>query len=116
MAGAIIRQGPHHSAQKSTRTGSREFKTSASKAASVKTSVLSPAMSISSVLMFEQAQRFNPLRSADGTGSHIHAPKHPRKNPCSSPARPAPTTVPGAETRLTPHESRPKEPRQNTPG
>ena len=34
-AGAIIRQGPHHSAQKSTTTGSLELMTSASKLASV---------------------------------------------------------------------------------
>src|SRR5713226_7094132 len=33
-AGAIIRQGPHHSAQKSTTTGPFAFKTSASKFAS----------------------------------------------------------------------------------
>src|SRR5215467_147753 len=33
-AGAIIRQGPHHSAQKSTTTGSADFKTSASNVAS----------------------------------------------------------------------------------
>src|SRR5476651_13327 len=33
-AGAIIRQGPHHSAQKSTTTGPVAFKTSASKFAS----------------------------------------------------------------------------------
>src|SRR5262245_3043956 len=34
-AGAIARQGPHHSAQKSTRTGLPDFKTSESKDASV---------------------------------------------------------------------------------
>src|SRR5512135_3612611 len=34
-AGAIWRQGPHHSAQKSTSTGSEDFRTSASKLASV---------------------------------------------------------------------------------
>src|SRR5258706_13741164 len=34
-AGPIILQGPHHSAQKSTRTGSADFKTSVSKLASV---------------------------------------------------------------------------------
>src|SRR5215468_7620108 len=33
-AGAIIRQGPHHSAQKSTTTGSLDFSTSDSKSAS----------------------------------------------------------------------------------
>src|SRR2546427_11073579 len=42
-----MRHGPHHSAQKSTRTGSGEPKTSWSKAASVKTNVLSPAIFIS---------------------------------------------------------------------
>src|SRR3978361_2389824 len=34
-AGAIIRQGPHHSAQKSTRTGLSEASTSCSKLSSV---------------------------------------------------------------------------------
>src|SRR4029077_15144186 len=33
-AGAIMRQGPHHSAQKSTTTGADDFSTSASKLAS----------------------------------------------------------------------------------
>src|SRR5262245_52528434 len=33
-AGAIMRHGPHHSAQKSTTTGSADFRTSASKVAS----------------------------------------------------------------------------------
>src|SRR5690349_19814479 len=33
-AGAIIRQGPHHSAQKSTTTGLADFRTSDSKVAS----------------------------------------------------------------------------------
>src|SRR5665647_2668512 len=44
-AGAIMRQGPHHSAQKSTTTGSADFKTSASKLAS---DVLPTAMGITS--------------------------------------------------------------------
>src|SRR5665647_2984992 len=44
-AGAIMRHGPHHSAQKSTTTGSADFNTSASKLAS---DVLPTAMALSS--------------------------------------------------------------------
>src|SRR5664279_5775751 len=44
-AGAIMRQGPHHSAQKSTTTGSADFNTSVSKLAS---DVLPTAMGNSS--------------------------------------------------------------------
>src|SRR5579859_1358733 len=43
--GAIIRQGPHHSAQKSTTTGSFDFKTSLSKLASVTLAVSDMATS-----------------------------------------------------------------------
>src|SRR6185503_4496130 len=38
--GAIILQGPHHSAQKSTRTGVVDFKTSSSKLAAVRVTIL----------------------------------------------------------------------------
>src|SRR5215211_1230575 len=38
--GPIMRQGPHHSAQKSTRTGVSDFKTSCSKEASVALTVM----------------------------------------------------------------------------
>src|SRR6266478_8717627 len=40
MVGPIWRHGPHHSAQKSTSTGSGDLSTSLSKAASVKVNVL----------------------------------------------------------------------------
>ena len=43
-AGAIIRQGPHHSAQKSTRTGLSEFSTVFSKSPSVSVNVFSEAI------------------------------------------------------------------------
>src|SRR5437868_10670095 len=39
-AGPIMRQGPHHSAQKSTRTGVSDFRTSCSKEASVALTVI----------------------------------------------------------------------------
>ena len=42
--GAIMRQGPHHSAQKSTSTGTSEFRTSCSQEASEKFRVFSPAI------------------------------------------------------------------------
>src|SRR5215510_13584699 len=38
--GAIILQGPHHSAQKSTNTGVADFKTSSAKLASVRVTML----------------------------------------------------------------------------
>src|ERR1700758_5150109 len=41
-AGAIMRQGPHHSAQKSTTTGSEDFSTSSAKDTSVTLIVLAP--------------------------------------------------------------------------
>jgi hypothetical protein len=43
-AGAMMRQGPHHSAQKSTSTGFVDFKTSASKFSSVNVNVFLPAI------------------------------------------------------------------------
>src|SRR5207249_5320098 len=45
MVGPIWRHGPHHSAQKSTSTGSGDLSTSLSNAASVKVNVLLPAIS-----------------------------------------------------------------------
>src|SRR5277367_5545516 len=42
--GAIARQGPHHVAQKSTRTGLSDFKTSWSKFASVTSTIPLPAI------------------------------------------------------------------------
>src|SRR5579859_137060 len=44
MVGPIWRHGPHHSAQKSTSTGSGDLRTSLSNAASVKVNVLFPAI------------------------------------------------------------------------
>src|SRR5437899_3089643 len=44
MVGPIWRHGPHHSAQKSTSTGSGDLSTSLSNAASVKINVLLPAI------------------------------------------------------------------------
>src|SRR5262245_42535983 len=49
-AGAIIRQGPHHSAQKSTTTGPVAFNTSDSKVAS---ETLPTAMGLTSLLLVE---------------------------------------------------------------
>src|SRR5260370_28143958 len=45
MVVVIMRQGPHHSAQKSTSTGTSEFSTSLSQPASVNVKVLAPAIS-----------------------------------------------------------------------
>src|SRR6266851_5528139 len=45
IVGPIWRHGPHHSAQKSTSTGSGDLSTSLSNAASVKVNVLLPAIS-----------------------------------------------------------------------
>src|SRR5688500_9247526 len=42
--GAIILQGPHHSAQKSTRTGTGELKTSAEKLPSVSVTIFAAAI------------------------------------------------------------------------
>jgi hypothetical protein len=50
-AGAIIRQGPHHSAQKSTTTGLVAFNTSDSK---VLSETLPTAMGITSLLIVEE--------------------------------------------------------------
>src|SRR5690606_28342400 len=47
ITGASARQGPHHSAQKSTRTGVEAFRTSVSKLASVNVTVCSDDMSAS---------------------------------------------------------------------
>src|SRR5947209_11420591 len=44
MTGAIILQGPHHTAQKSTNTGWSAFKTSCSKLASVASTIACTAM------------------------------------------------------------------------
>src|SRR3954467_9376747 len=49
-AGAIILQGPHHSAQKSTSTGSFDFSTSVSKLASVTAVVIGPDLDKSEAL------------------------------------------------------------------
>src|SRR5262245_217686 len=50
IAGPIARQGPHHSAQKSTSTGVGAFKTSASKLPSVNVTTLSEAIAAFAVL------------------------------------------------------------------
>ena len=50
--GAIMRQGPHHSAQKSTRTGTPDFSTSCSKSASL-------VCLISSLAMVTSIERFD---------------------------------------------------------
>src|SRR5271156_3764792 len=42
--GAMARQGPHHLAQKSTKTGESDFKTSGSKFASVTSTIPFPAI------------------------------------------------------------------------
>src|ERR1035437_6292659 len=45
IVGAICRHGPHHSAQKSTKTGTSDRSTSGSNVASEKLNVFSPAIS-----------------------------------------------------------------------
>src|SRR6478609_7185910 len=62
MIGVIWRQGPHQVAQKSTRTGVSDLRTSASQAASVKFSVLTPAIFLFSSyesLDFRAAQKIH---------------------------------------------------------
>src|ERR1017187_3975552 len=66
MVGAICRHGPHHSAQKSTRTGTSERSTSWSNVASEKFSVLSPAISSPD---FNLSIRI-PRGPKDSTGQH----------------------------------------------
>src|ERR1044071_4163792 len=51
MVGVICRQGPHHSAQKSTSTGTADCSTSWSKPPSVKVSVFCPAICTSFYLL-----------------------------------------------------------------
>src|SRR6516165_3545644 len=62
MVGVIMRHGPHHSAQKSTRTGTSEFSTSLSQVASVKVRVFAPAISFKCLLLsdVEAAKRIQP--------------------------------------------------------
>src|SRR5262249_57088551 len=71
--GVIILHGPHHSAQKSTRTGTSDLKTSASNEASVKVCTLSPAMlSVSSpvnIIAGTSPRRPSDARSRSGAGS-----------------------------------------------
>src|SRR5436305_6667498 len=61
--GVIIRQGPHHSAQKSTSTGTSAFSTSLSNSASVKVRVLSPAIFCSRYGMTETSQKLQAASS-----------------------------------------------------
>src|SRR5215475_13317038 len=61
--GAMARQGPHHVAQKSTRTGLSDFKTSWSKFASVTSTIPLPAMFPS--------PRSNVAHSADATSEGV---------------------------------------------
>src|SRR5580704_5015428 len=63
--GAIARQGPHHVAQKSTSTGLSDFNTSASKFASVTSTIPLPAIVIS--------PRCNVALSADSPCSQQRA-------------------------------------------
>src|SRR5690349_3334597 len=85
IVGAIIRQGPHHSAQKSTSTGSGELSTSVSKAASVKFKTLLPAISISPLVLdlaFDRKmQQSYRHPTASSTARHIRPPSLARKSP-----------------------------------
>jgi len=64
-AGAIIRHGPHHSAQKSTTTGSADFRTSDSKVAS---ETLSTPMD--HLVVVEGANRGPSGKCAERMGDH----------------------------------------------
>src|SRR5258708_10107905 len=85
MVGPIWRHGPHHSAQKSTSTGSGDLSTSLSNAASVKVNVLLPAISKPPfVLDLVLGQRMQPTcrhPAAADTGPHIRTPQPARNNP-----------------------------------
>src|ERR1035441_10214792 len=59
IVGAICRQGPHHSAQKSTRTGTSDRRTSGSNPASVKVNVFRPAISSPKLLEYLFCQRIH---------------------------------------------------------
>src|ERR1019366_480381 len=60
MVGPICLQGPHHSAQKSTRTGTSDRSTSGSNPASVKVNVFCPAISSPDLLEYLTGQRIHP--------------------------------------------------------
>src|SRR5579864_2891576 len=81
MVGDIMRHGPHHSAQKSTKTGTSELRTSLSQAASVKVKVFAPAMF--SILycyqMLKPPKGFSLLEAAGITGC-IRTPKLPTRS------------------------------------
>ena len=66
MSGAIMRQGPHQGAQKSTRTGMSLFSTSASKVASV-TTVAAPVSGVEGARRSDDG-RTEREKDADATG------------------------------------------------
>src|ERR1022692_4430698 len=63
IVGAICRQGPHHSAQKSTSTGTSLRRTSWSKPESVKVNVLSPAIFSPKLLESRPPEKIQAPRS-----------------------------------------------------
>src|SRR2546426_9215530 len=68
--GAIILQGPHHSAQKSTSTGVGEFSTSCSKLASVNMTIFRAAITRQS------AWRIDTIVEVVGKLQHQHPNEH----------------------------------------
>src|SRR5512146_988968 len=67
-AGAIMRQGPHHSAQKSTTTGADDLRTSDSKFASdtLPTAMGLPLVVVVVVLREKEAEPMNDVRQRQG--------------------------------------------------
>src|SRR5262252_3108535 len=68
-AGAICRQGPHHSAQKSTTTGVDDFKTSAAK-------VSSETVAVAMYLLLLGRRHFDP-QSGRSCGTRANLGAHP---------------------------------------
>src|SRR5258706_2349882 len=64
--GAIARQGPHQVAQKSTSTGLSDFKTSASKFASVTSTIPLPAISFLLVVTSRVRRTLHVLETTSG--------------------------------------------------
>src|ERR1700722_16305183 len=82
IVGDIMRHGPHHSAQKSTRTGASEFKTSLSQPASVNVSVFAPAIYLLSLPLSIDVVTGKKIQLAEaaGTSPHTRPPKPSRRS------------------------------------